>query len=139
MYCGEVKITSDIVIPLLSLANYYAVMPLKEACGQILAEQLSDDNVFYLLDICEKYSVGNLRTSCAEYLAENFGQLLKTDKLMELDPETWAEMLKSDDIQIQSEEDAYTAVLRYANQFEKEKRDKALETVGTSNICIVDL
>jgi hypothetical protein len=94
VYTGEVKVSSENVIPLLSLANYYAVLPLKEACGQILADQLNDDNVFYLLDICEKYHVSNLRTSCAEYLAENFGQLLKTDKLMELDPETWTEMLK---------------------------------------------
>ncbi len=94
VYTGEVKVTSDEVIPLLSLANYYAVLPLKESCGQILADQLNEDNVFYLLDLCEKYSVNNLRTACAEYLAENFGQLLKTDKLNELDPETWSEMLK---------------------------------------------
>ncbi len=30
---------------------------------------------------------------------------------------------------MQQEEDVYNAVLRYANQFEKEKRDKALTTV----------
>jgi len=102
---------------------------LKEACGEILAQQLSPDNVFYLLDLCEKYSCMKLRESCAEYLAENFEELLKADKLMDLDADTWAEMLKSDEIEVSSEAEVYQAVLRYVNQFDKEKRDKSLEKI----------
>lgn len=94
-----------------------------------MGEQLNDDNVFHLLDLCEKFSVNNLRTLCAEFLADNFGALLKADKLQELDPETWAEMLKSDEIQVTSEEEVFNAVMRYSAQFDKEKRIKALETV----------
>lgn len=36
-------------------------------------------------------------------LQSNFEELLVTNKMMELDPETWAEMLKSDDIRVGSE------------------------------------
>jgi hypothetical protein len=46
---------------------------------------------------------------------------------MALDPETWYEMLKSDDIQVSSEEDVVDAVLRFSAQFEEEKRLKILE------------
>lgn len=52
MYTGRAKLVSDDVLPLLSLANYYGVDPLKEQCGEVLASQLSDDNVFYLLGMC---------------------------------------------------------------------------------------
>lgn len=38
---------------------------------------------------------------------------------MELDAETWAEMLKSDLIQVRTEEDIFRAVLKYAKQFDK--------------------
>jgi len=65
---------------------------------------------------------------CAEYLAENFEELLKTDKLMELDCNTWAEMLKSDEIKVTSEEEIFKAVMRYANRH-KETRDEILETI----------
>lgn len=43
MYTGELKVSTADLIPLLSLANYYAVMPLKEACGEILGTQITGD------------------------------------------------------------------------------------------------
>jgi len=115
------------VIPLLALANYYSVIPLKDECGEILGSSIDEDNVFYLLEIVNKYSCLRLNTECAEFLAENFGDMLVKDKLMQLDVDTWVEMLKSDEVQVASEEDIVEALLRYANQFEKEKRLQVLE------------
>jgi len=94
----------------------------------LLATQLSGDSVFYLLDICDRFSCTNLRKLCAEYLAENFGDLLKGDKLMDLDTDTWNEMLKSDEIKVNTEEDIYKALMRYANSH-KDRRDEILEKV----------
>jgi len=127
MYTGSIEVVYDEVIPLLALANYYSVIPLKDECGEILGSSIDEDNVFYLLEIVNKYSCLRLNTECAEFLAENFGDMLVKDKLMQLDVETWAEMLKSDDLQVSSEEDIVEALLRYANQFDKEKRIQVLE------------
>jgi len=85
-----------------------------------------------LLDICEKFDCTALRKGCAEYLADNFAELLKSSKIMELDAETWAEMLKSDEIQVSSEEDVFTAVMKYCDQFEKQKRDLAVQKIFPS-------
>jgi len=50
------------------------------------------------------------------------------DKLNHLDVDTWVEMLKSDDIQVISEEEVFSAILRYANQEQdKQKRFERLE------------
>jgi len=123
-----VKVSTEDVIQLLSLSNYSGVEPLKESCGELLGSQLTGDSLFYLLDICEKFACTNLKKMCAEYLAENFGDLLEADKLMDLDAETWTEMLKSDEIKVTSEEEIFKAVIRYANQH-RDKRDLILEQV----------
>jgi len=127
MYIGSIEISFDEVIPLLALANYYAVLPLKDACGDILAKNVDEDNVFFLLEIVNKYSCAKLNTECGAFLAEHFGEMLQKDKLMSLDVDTWVEMLKSDEVQVHSEESIFEAVLRYANQFPKEKK---LEVLG---------
>jgi len=92
-----------------------------------LGKNIDDDNVFYLLEIVQQYSCSKLNQECAEYLAENFGDMLKKDKLMGLEVDTWVEMLKSDDIQVHTEEDVFDAVLRYADQFDLKKRLEVLE------------
>lgn len=43
--------TNENILVLIALTNYYAVNPLKEACGAVLGAQLNDDNVFQLLGI----------------------------------------------------------------------------------------
>jgi len=129
MYTGTAEIQSDEVVPLLAMANYYGVFSLKDHCGEILGKNVDIDSVFYLLEISHQYSCNKLDSDCAEYLAENFGEMLKKDKLMQLDPGTWAKMLQSDDIQVSSEEDVFEAVLRYTDQYEKAKRLAALEEI----------
>eukprot|EP01090_Pellita_catalonica_P018458 TRINITY_DN5974_c0_g1_i1.p1 TRINITY_DN5974_c0_g1~~TRINITY_DN5974_c0_g1_i1.p1 ORF type:complete len:360 (-),score=42.70 TRINITY_DN5974_c0_g1_i1:57-1136(-) len=72
---------------------------------------------FFFLDLVDTYDVKQLEAACGEHLAENFGELLDEGKLDELEPTTWAEMLRSDNIQIRSEEQLFEAVLNYADQF----------------------
>jgi len=126
MYTGNVDLNFSEVIPMLALANYYAVLPLKDACGDILAKNVDEDNVFYLLEIVNQYSCTKLNSECGAFLAEHFGEMLQKDKLMSLDVDTWVEMLKSDEVQVYSEESIIEAVLRYAKQF---PNDKKIETL----------
>lgn len=83
----------DELVPLLGLANYYGVLSLKDACGDILAKNIDEDNVFYLLEIVQQYSCAKLNVECASFLAEHFGDMLEKDKLNNLDVETWIEYL----------------------------------------------
>ncbi len=61
---------------------------------------MNDDNLFFFLDVVDKYGVRSLEAACGFHLAENFGTLLEMDKLNDLEPSTWASMLKSDDLNI---------------------------------------
>jgi len=133
MYTGATEfITNENVMPLIRLCNEYGIDSLKEVCGELLGALVSDDNLFYFLDIVEKYRVKQLEAACGEHLADNFGTMLEEDKLNELPPSTWAEMLRSDDLQIRSEEQLFEAVIRYVNskfKGDKEQREEALTTI----------
>jgi len=95
-----------------------------------LGEQVSEDNLFYMLDIVDHFDCARLNSLCGAFLAEHFGDMLEDapERLMSLKPVTWVEMLKSDDLQIRSEEKLYESVLTYANQFKEDpaKREDTL-------------
>jgi hypothetical protein len=91
------------------MSNYYGVYSLKDYCGELISKTVDTDNVFSLVEIAKQYSCTQLESECATFLAENFGEMLKQDKLMQLDVDTWIKMLKSDDIQVTSEEDVFDA------------------------------
>jgi hypothetical protein len=47
--------------PLLALAHEYGVVPLTEACGEVLGKSLEPENVFELLEIANKFKSDSLR------------------------------------------------------------------------------
>jgi len=74
--------------------------------------------MLFMLDIVDKYGIQRLNSACGFYLAEHFYDMLQEDpqRLYSLKVSTWAEMLKSDQLQIRSEELLFEAVLKFAYQ-----------------------
>jgi len=126
-------ITGENVIDLIRMADYYGILSLKEVCGDLLGEQVSENNLFYLLEIVERYDCGRLNAHCGCFLAAHFGDMWEDapERLLSLKVSTWSEMLKSDDLQIRSEEKLFECVLQYVDQFadEPQKRLDALKTL----------
>eukprot|EP01090_Pellita_catalonica_P017318 TRINITY_DN51_c0_g1_i1.p1 TRINITY_DN51_c0_g1~~TRINITY_DN51_c0_g1_i1.p1 ORF type:complete len:488 (-),score=75.26 TRINITY_DN51_c0_g1_i1:370-1833(-) len=121
MYTGETNfIHGHNILDIISMSNYYGIESLKELCGEILGDLVDDDNLLFFLDVVDTYDVKQLEAACGEHLAENFGELLDEGRLDELEPTTWAEMLRSDNIEIQSEEQLFEAVMSYSDQFANE-------------------
>eukprot|EP01090_Pellita_catalonica_P012517 TRINITY_DN273_c0_g1_i1.p1 TRINITY_DN273_c0_g1~~TRINITY_DN273_c0_g1_i1.p1 ORF type:complete len:548 (-),score=86.88 TRINITY_DN273_c0_g1_i1:52-1695(-) len=122
MYTGEADfIDGKNVLPLIGLANHFGIHSLKEVCGSLLGELVDDDTLLYYLNICDTYTINSLESACGEHLAENFTDLVQESKLMDLKPSTWAQILKSDDLQIMSEEDLFEMVLKYSDRWKKDK------------------
>jgi len=131
MYTGTTDfVTSDNGIDLLGLADYYGVVPLKEKCGDFLGSGVTEENVAYLLDVVDQYNCSSLEEACGDFLASTFDERIEKnpEMLLGLRMTTWAALVKSDNLKINSEQDVFKAVMRYCNQFKdnKEKRDQAL-------------
>jgi len=118
-YLGDVAfVTGANVINLIRLSDYYGILSLKEVrnsiphfiylhynlqvCGELLGEQISPDNVLYLLDIVDHFDCTRLNTHCGLFLARNFTDIFNEspERMLSLKVSTWAEMLKSDELQV---------------------------------------
>jgi len=133
MYTGQTDfITTENILPLVVLSHEYGIDSLKEVCGELLGVLVSDETLFYFLDVVKDYEVNQLEAVCGEHLAENFNDLSTGDRLMELEPTTWARLLRSDDLRNQSEEELFNSVLRYCDfrfKGDEEARNQALTTI----------
>jgi len=120
MYTGETDfITEKNVLPIISVSNHFGIDSLKEVCGGLLGELVDDDNIVFFLDLCDRYQIHELESACGEHLAENFDELLNENRLLALPPTTWAEILKSDELQIKSEEHLFDVIIKYTEQWKK--------------------
>ncbi len=72
----------------------------QETCGELLGDLVTDDNLFFFLDVVDKYEVKALEAACGSHLAEHFQDLVNNGKLDDLEPSTWAEIVKTDDIRV---------------------------------------
>jgi len=74
----------------------------------------------------EKYQYNTLADHCGEFMSANFTALHESGRSMGLSLAIWEGMLKSDNITVPSEQVVFDAMLKYANQFDPEKRDRIL-------------
>jgi len=122
LYTGKVETEHDDIISLISLANEYHIEPLKTCCVDVLGQTVNESNVFNLLDIVERYECPSLRITVSEYFANNFQHLLHSGVLLQLDLDTWTELMKSDDVLVDSEEQIFKAMETYTEQFDGPKK-----------------
>jgi len=114
LYRGTVSVKEDSIIPLLAMASEYNLEPLKEACSILLGNNINQDNIFNLLEVVGKYDVNSLRVKACTYLANNFKQLASGGVLLQLDTLAWKELVQSDDLNVDAEEEVFYAILSYA-------------------------
>jgi len=127
LYTGSVVfVDQDNVLSIIRLAHDFGIDPLKEECGDLLGQKVNDENMLFMLDVVDKYTVNRLNSACGFYLAEHFTDMLESspERLYSLKVSTWAEMLKSDHLQIRSEELLFEAVLKFAYQLPDQSHHK---------------
>jgi len=134
MYTGDATfIDNENIVPIIRLSDYYGILSLKELCGELMGEQVSEGNILFCLEIVDHFDCLRLNSYCGQYLAEHFQELLEEtpQRLYSLKISTWAEMLKDSNLSIGDEESVFKAVKDYADQFidQPEVRDEALTTL----------
>jgi ankyrin repeat protein len=79
---GEVLETEDI-LPLLTVAEQYGVVRLRQLCEDFLAKSINGENVCGLLQFADMFSAGQLRASCINYIAVFWSSLGRQGEFLE--------------------------------------------------------
>uniref|UniRef100_A0A158R4B3 BTB domain-containing protein n=1 Tax=Syphacia muris TaxID=451379 RepID=A0A158R4B3_9BILA len=78
IYCGSTAKVTCHVEEVLSLAEKYAIKPLKEFCGLYLGSKINATNLAQTAQLADMYCSTPLLKKCARYLSENRTSILRS-------------------------------------------------------------
>ncbi|VDM02284.1 unnamed protein product [Schistocephalus solidus] len=109
-YTGQIEISSCNAAPVLITAGLLGLEDICGFCSEFIVRRLSKDSVFSTLSFALVFQVPVVIEGCMAFMLANFRLLVHSPLLARLDHETLRSLLRSDDLQVTREEDAFGAV-----------------------------
>lgn len=124
-YTGTIELREDNVETLLATACLLQLTPVVNACCNFLAKQLHPSNCLGFALFAEQQSCHTLFKLSTSYTCQNFMQVCKNQEFFQLNAEQLATLLKSDDLNVPTEQDVFHALMSWV-QYDSENRDKCI-------------
>nr|XP_019943722.1 PREDICTED: kelch repeat and BTB domain-containing protein 3 isoform X2 [Paralichthys olivaceus] len=112
-YSGEALITDSNVDMLFQLASFLQVPVLSRACSDFLIGTMDLCSCLSLLSLAEAYGSTTLLKSAKEFVVHNFNDLSKTLDFLDMQVDVLEACLRSDALNMPSEEAVVMALLRW--------------------------
>ncbi|XP_016532409.1 kelch repeat and BTB domain-containing protein 3 isoform X2 [Poecilia formosa] len=112
-YSGEILITDGNVDILFQLASFLQVPVLSRACSDFLVGTMDLCNCLALMSLAEAYGSASLLQNASEFVVGNFSDLSKTQEFLDMQEDVLKACLRSDALNIPSEEAAVMSLLRW--------------------------
>ena len=121
IYGGEITVTESNVESLLSAASLWQLVPVINFCSQFLQEQVEADNCVGILRFADAYGCQDLFNCCQRYILHHFSEVISTEEYVTMPEYLLVDLLKSEELRVQSEEEVLDAVLKWI-KYERETR-----------------
>ncbi|XP_068173487.1 kelch repeat and BTB domain-containing protein 3 [Antennarius striatus] len=112
-YSGETLITDGNIDTLFQLASFLQVSVLSRACSDFLIGTLDLSNCLSLLSLAEAYGSASLLRTANDFVIQNFFDLSKTPDFLDMQVNMLEACLRSDALNVPSEEDIVTSLLKW--------------------------
>ncbi|XP_077996687.1 BTB/POZ domain-containing protein 17-like [Glandiceps talaboti] len=117
MYCGQIDLDINSVVPLLSLSDKYNVQQIKSLCEDYMVRQVENySNVNGALKwwkFAEGFSLGSLSKSCFELICENLDEALVSKEWVGLHFDHLCKLLETTDLYVTDEYELYKRVAKW--------------------------
>ncbi|CEO99082.1 unnamed protein product (mitochondrion) [Plasmodiophora brassicae] len=110
MYTGSIHLEPHMALPVLALANRYAVVPLQRIAEQFIEQQLDVGNCCLFLSAADRFNCDRLRQICFEFTVEQFEAASSTRGFLLLSTDCMRQLLHSNDLVVCSEEVVFRAL-----------------------------
>ncbi|XP_038214043.1 kelch-like protein 5 isoform X1 [Zerene cesonia] len=114
-YTGIIELSEDTVEVLLSTATLLQLHIVTKACCDFLEKQLDPCNCLGIALFAEQQSCMSLHKTAMEYTYQHFMQVVKNEEFLCLGDEQLANLLKSDDLNVVTEENVFESMLLWVN------------------------
>lgn len=115
-YTSEIEIRVDNVENLLSVACILQIEEVKEACSEFMANQLHPSNCLGIRAFADGHGCSALFKTSDQYTKEHFVEVINNQEFFVLPAESVAELLSSDDLNVPSETQVFTALKTWTQQ-----------------------
>lgn len=124
-YTGTIELREDNVETLLATACLLQLTDVVTACCNFLAKQLHPSNCLGFALFAEQQSCHKLLELSSNYTCQHFMQVCKNQEFYQLSAEQLAKLLKSDDLNVPSEQDVFHALMAWI-QSDLASREKCI-------------
>ncbi|XP_026748878.1 kelch-like protein 5 [Galleria mellonella] len=127
-YTGTIELREETVEVLLSTASLLQLNSVTDACCAFLKKQLDPCNCLGIALFAEQQSCMNLHKSALEYTYQHFMQVVKHQEFLSLQADQLANLLKSDDLNVVTEENVFESLMTWV-QHDSPNRESHLPTL----------
>lgn len=114
-YTGQIEIAPDNVEILLYVASEFEFVDITEECSKYLEFYLNKNplNCAAYYAVADMYNIADLRRLSMQFMCHFFNIIKDTPSFAEISPNLLLELLSSDNLNVQREEDVFNAVLAW--------------------------
>lgn len=132
MYTGDIPITAEKAVPLLAMADYYAMTELKDVLSNFITKNVRRENAVTLLKKAMQFHADQICSRCIDVVASNFAYLYNVDYAF-LPFDLMERLLYHKHLNVLQEFDLYIQVRSYvqsnAATLTNEMQSRVLESV----------
>lgn len=112
LYTGQVELTADVVQNLLSSADLFQLVDLKNGCADYMERKIDFENCIGIHFFAQAHGCRELELQAWNVIVESFEAVTESREFLDLTSDNLLEIIKYDDIQA-SEEEVFEAVVRW--------------------------
>ena len=128
-YTAKLEIKVNNVESLLASACMLQVTDVKNACCEFMKSQLHPSNCLGIRAFADDYGCTQLFEIANDYAKENFMDVSKNQEFLLLNVDQIVDILKSDDLNVSSEEEVFHALFLCVNQNPETRKQKLHEVL----------
>ncbi|XP_074977999.1 kelch-like protein 12 isoform X2 [Caretta caretta] len=127
VYTETVHVTVENVQELLPAACLLQLKGVKQACCEFLESQLDPSNCLGIRDFAETHNCVDLMQAAEVFSQKHFPEVVQHEEFILLNQEEVEKLIKCDEIQVDSEEPVFEAVINWVKHSKKEREDSLPE------------
>lgn len=113
-YTGELRISTSNVQSIMMGANFFQMLEVVQHCGMFLLTRLHPSNALSIREFCKMMCVeGSISEKTNDYIQKHFTDVAKDEDFKRLSLEDAVELLESDNLYVDSEEQIFAAAMEW--------------------------
>lgn len=115
IYTGEITLSTDNVQNVLSAANLFQILSLKDGCAEFMIKHISVSNCIGVYFFAQAHQCNHLAVHAKELINSQFDVLCREPEFLFLPADKLIELINDDQINLKREEQLYEACMAWLN------------------------